>query len=453
MNSKKPLSFRQLLPILTIVFVDSMGFTIVLPVVPFYALAFGAPPSAVGLLIMVYALAQFIFAPILGGLSDRYGRKTILTIAQIGTFGSLLLMGFAWALPVLFIARLLDGITGANMSTVQSAISDMSTKEDRTRGLGLVGAASGLGFVIGPVVGGLALRLANNNYAAPAFVGASFALLSILLTVFLFKETLPKSDRSRPKQRTRILTSLVQGLRSPELGPLYLFVFAAQFIFGMFTSVFSLFTLNRIGFNSVNNAIFFGAFGVMLMLMQGIFVGRWVKRFGEYRVLVLSFVMASIGFGIAAFTPQQAVPWYSESAMMAELTQFGSASIDLSLLPSEAGAGWFGFLIILIGLLPGPLGFTLQLPTINTLITKRTDPTEVGQALGMSASFVGAGTVAGPLLGGWLFEAIAPGAPFAISSILSVGILAVLMIFHRRDSAAEKNNHTVAVTQPVSSRP
>ena len=452
MNSHQSISFRQLLPILTIVFVDSMGFTIVLPVVPFYALAFGAPPSAVGLLIMVYALAQFVFAPILGGLSDRYGRKVILTVAQIGTFASLLLMGFAWALPVLFIARLLDGITGANMSTVQSAISDMSTKEDRARGLGLVGAASGLGFVLGPMVGGLALRFAGNNYAAPAFVGAAFAFLSILLTAFLFRETLPKHKRTEPKKRVPVYRSLIEGLQSPQLGPLYLFVFAAQFIFGMFTSVFSLFTLNRIGFNSVNNAIFFGTFGVMLMLMQGVFVGRWVKRFGEYRVLVLSFVMASIGFGIAAFTPQQAVPWYSESAMIAELTQFGSASIDLSLLPSEVGAGWFGFLIILIGLLPGPLGFTLQLPTINTLITKRTDPAEVGQALGLSASFVGAGTVAGPLLGGWLFESIAPGAPFAISSVLSVVILVVLVFIHRRDQQAHSAKNMLAKTQPVSSQ-
>ena len=422
------LTFRQLLPILTIVFVDSMGFTIVLPVVPFYALAFGASPTIVGVLVMCYALAQFLFAPILGRLSDRFGRKSILVIAQIGTFGSLLLMGFAWALPILFLARILDGITGANLSTVQAAVSDMTTKEDRARGLGLVGAAAGMGFVFGPMISGLALRLADNSYTAPALAGASFALLSIILTTFVFKETLPANKRSVSSNHQSVWKLVANGLRSPQLGPLYLLAFAAQFIFGMFTSVFALFTLNRIGFNSFNNAIFFGIFGISLMLMQGLFVGRWVRRFGEYRVLIASFLLTMLGFGLAAFTPQQAVPWYSEAAMVAELSQQGEVSAQLALLPSEVGAGIGAFLFILFGLLPGPLGFTLQLPTINTLITKRADSAEIGQALGVSAAFVGAGTIVGPLLAGWLFDNIAPGAPMAANSILSFILLIAVLL-------------------------
>ncbi|MEM7029191.1 MAG: MFS transporter [Chloroflexota bacterium] len=432
MSNKNQLTFRQLLPILTIVFVDSMGLTIVLPVVPFYALAFGAEPTMVGLLIMCYALAQFIFAPILGSLSDRFGRKPILVIAQIGTFSSLLLMGFAWALPILFIARVLDGITGANLSTVQSAVSDMTTKDDRAKGLGLVGAASGMGFVFGPMISGLALRLAGNNYAAPAFVAAAFALLSIILTTFVFRETLSPAKRSVTPKRRPVWQTLISGLRSPQLGPLYLLAFAAQFIFGMFTSVFALFTLNRIGFNSVNNAVFFGVFGLSLMVMQGIFVGRWVKRFGEYRVLMASFVLTMFGFGLAAFTPQQAVPWYSRDAMVSELSQQGAIADQLALLPSEAGAGIGAFLFILFGLLPGPLGFTLQLPTINTLITKRVSSAEVGQALGVSAAFVGAGTVVGPVLSGWLFDSLAPAAPMAINAILSFILLLVLLASRQR---------------------
>lgn len=437
-TNSNQLTFRQLLPILTIVFVDSMGFTIVLPVVPFYALAFGGEPTVVGLIIMCYALAQLIFAPILGRLSDRFGRKRILILAQIGTFGSLLLMGFAWALPILFLARILDGITGANLSTVQSAVSDMTTKEDRARGLGLVGAAAGMGFVFGPMISGLALRLANNSYAAPAFVGASFALLSIILTTFVFRETLPPAKRSHRQtneattQRQPIWQLLLDGLRSPQLGPLYFLAFAAQFIFGMFTSVFALFTLNRIGFNSVNNAVFFGIFGLSLVLMQGVFVGRWVERFGEYRVLRASFVLTMLGFGLAALTPQQAVPWYSEAAMVAELSQQGAVSEQLTLLPSEAGAGIGAFLFVLFGLFPGPLGFTLQLPTINTLITKRVNTAVIGESLGVSAAFVGAGTVVGPLLGGWLFDNIAPAAPMAANALLSLLLLIAVIIGRQR---------------------
>lgn len=431
-ESTNQLTFRQLLPILTIVFVDSMGFTIVLPIIPFYALAFGAEPTIVGLLIMSYALAQLVFAPILGRLSDRFGRKPVLVVAQIGTFGSLLLMGMAWALPILFLARILDGITGANLSTIQSAVSDMTTKEDRARGLGLVGAASGMGFVFGPLVSGLALRLAGNNYAAPAFVGASFALLSILLTVFMFRETLPADKRQVSPRREPIWSILARGLRSPELGPLYLLAFAAQFIFGVFASIFALFTLNRIGFNSVNNAIFFGVFGVSMMLMQGVFVGRWVKRFGEYRVLMASFLLTMFGFGLAAFTPQQAVPWYSRADMVAELSQQGAVSDQLALLPSEVGAGLGAFIFILFTLLPGPLGFTLQLPTINTLITKRVGSSDIGQALGVSAAFVGAGTIVGPFLGGWLFDNIAPAAPMAANALLSFVLLILIIVGRQR---------------------
>ncbi len=454
-TNNNQLTFRQLLPILTIVFVDSMGFTIVLPIVPFYALAFGAPPSMVGVLIMCYALAQFIFAPILGRLSDRFGRKPVLVVAQIGTFLSLLLMGFAWALPILFLARVLDGITGANLSTVQSAVSDMTSKQDRAKGLGMVGAAAGLGFVFGPTISGLALRLTENNYAAPAFVGAGFALLSIILTTFMFRETLAPEKRSSVQKlsgapkREPVWQLLLNGLRSPQLGPLYLLAFAAQFIFGMFTSVFVLFTLNRIGFNSFNNAIFFGIFGFSLVLMQGVFVGRWVKRYGEYRVLIASFILTMLGFGLASLTPQQAVPWYSEAAIVAELSQQGAASDQLALLPSESGAGYGAFLFVLLGLFPGPLGFTLQLPTISTLITKRVNSAEIGQSLGVSAAFVGAGTVVGPPLGGWLFDNIAPGAPMAVNAILSFILLLAVIAGRQRIVAPTTIVNPLQMVQPI----
>jgi DHA1 family tetracycline resistance protein-like MFS transporter len=422
------LSLRQLIPVLFIVFIDTMGITIVIPIMPFYALAFNAPPAVVGLLLMSYALAQVIFAPILGNFSDRFGRKPVLALAQVGTFASLLLLGFAWALPALFLARILDGITGANMSTVQSAITDMTSARSRAKGLGLVGAAFGVGFIVGPLVSGLALRLAGNNYSAPAFVAAGFAFLSIMLTTFVFRETLPADKRKgRVAQRVGVL-GVLEGVRSAQLRPFYVLVFAVQFIFAMFTSTFALFTLNRIGFNSINNAIFFGVFGTCLVLMQGVFVGRWVQRYGEYRVLIASFMLTTFGFGLAAFTPQQAVPWYSEAAMLAELSQVGDVSAQVALLPPEEGSGLTAFLFVLFSLLPGPLGFTLQLPTLNTLITKHVPTDTVGKALGMSSAFAGIGNVLGPLLGGWLFDSIAPGAPFAVNGSLSLVVLGILLM-------------------------
>lgn len=426
-DAEQSLDIKQVLPILFVTFIDTMGLTIVIPILPFYILAFDASPGLVGLLIMSYSLAQFIFAPILGRLSDRYGRKPILALAQVGTFASLLLLGFAWALPVLFFARIVDGITGANFSTVQSAISDMTDKRSRARGLGLVGAAFGAGFVIGPLLGGLALRLGNNNYSAPAFVAAGFAFLSIMLTTFVFRETLPPEARSTDAECQSSIDRLLSGLRSPQLGPLYAFVFAAQGVFGIFISSFAIYTLNRLGFNSVNNSLFFGIFGMIQVVFQGVFVGRWVPRFGEYRMLLASFLLSAIGYGIAAFTPQQAAPWYSEEAMIAELSQEGGTLAQIELLPDEDNRGFGALLFLVIGLLPVPIGFSLQVPVLNTLLTKRVSPAEIGQTLGTSAAFLGAGTVLGPAIGGWLFDQIAPWAPFATNAILSLLLLLIVI--------------------------
>jgi len=406
-----------------------MGATILIPILPFYATAFGASATTIGLLLSAYAFAQIIFGPALGRASDRFGRKPVLTVAQIGTFLSLLVLGFANSLLLIFASRILDGITGANLSTVQSAVSDKTSSEDRGKGLGLVGAASGLGFIAGPLLSGLALALFDNDYSAPAFLAAGFSFTSIVLTTIMFRETLPPESRKPTERgqgssaRLRVFTSA----RSSELGPFYLFAFAVQIIFTMFTATFTLYTLNRLGFDSLSNAIFLGLFGLMLVAMQGVFVGKLIARFGEYRVLAMSLVMTAVGFGTASLAPQQAVPWYSRSELVAELGQEGAAADQLALLPPEAGAGIGAFIFILFGLLPGPLGYTLQLPTINTLITKRAGRTDIGETLGISSAFVGAGTVLGPLVGGYLFTTIAPGAPYALGALLSLVLLVALL--------------------------
>lgn len=217
------------------------------------------------------------------------------------------------------------------------------------------------------------------------------------------------------------------GVRSGEVGHFYLFALAVQLIFTMFTATFTLFTLNRLGFDSLSNAIFLGLFGVMLVAMQGVFVGRLVARFGEYRVLAASLVMTATGFGLASLAPQQAVPWYSRADLSAELGQLDGAAEQLALLPPETGAGLGGFLFIMFALLPGPLGFTLQLPTINSLLTKRAGRSDIGETLGISAAFVGLGTVIGPLAGGYLFARFAPGAPYLAGSALSLLLLVTLL--------------------------
>ena len=184
------LDFKRIFPIIVIVFVDLLGLSIIIPLLPLYAARFSATPIVIGILQATYPFMQFIGAPILGRLSDRFGRKPVLVVSQIGTLAGFILLGFANTLALLFISRLIDGLSGANISTAQAAIADSTNEKTRTQGLGLVGAAFGLGFVFGPVIAFIVLAATGQNYQAVAWAAALFSLVSILLTLFWFRETL-----------------------------------------------------------------------------------------------------------------------------------------------------------------------------------------------------------------------------------------------------------------------
>ncbi len=168
------LDFKRVLPILVIVLVDLIGLSIIIPILPYFAARFSATPIVIGILQATYPLMQFVGAPILGRLSDRFGRRPILIISQIGTFAGFILLGFANTLWLLFLSRFIDGLSGANMSTAQAAIADTTTEKTRTQGLGLIGAAFGVGFVLGPMIAYLVLALSGGNYQAVAFTAADF---------------------------------------------------------------------------------------------------------------------------------------------------------------------------------------------------------------------------------------------------------------------------------------
>src|SRR5215208_1187378 len=183
------LDFKRILPIVVIVFVDLLGLSIIIPLLPLYAARFSATPLVIGILQATYPLMQFVGAPILGHLSDRFGRKPVLIVSQIGTFAGFILLGFSNTLLLLFISRVIDGLSGANISTAQAAISDSTNERTRTQGLGLVGAAFGVGFVLGPIIAYIVLALSGGDYRTVALTAAVFSLISILLTTFWFSET------------------------------------------------------------------------------------------------------------------------------------------------------------------------------------------------------------------------------------------------------------------------
>ncbi|MEM7335547.1 MAG: MFS transporter [Chloroflexota bacterium] len=426
------LDFKKILPIIFIVFVDLMGLTIIIPIIPFYTLSFNAPPVMIGLVSAAYPLMQLIGGPVLSSLSDRYGRKPILALAQVGTFLSLVMLGFANALWMIIAARLLDGITGANLPTVQAAIADQTTAKTRSQGLGLIGAAFGLGFILGPVISGIALTLSGNNYSSPAFVASGFAFLSIILTTFVFKETLPPEKRGQPADGPNGFSfkKLVDGVRDPVIGALFILIFLQQVVFFAFQIMFAPFSLNRLGLNSVGNTIVFVFVGMISVIVQGGLIGKLTTRFGERRLLIYGLGILAIGLILVGFTPQQSVPWYSEEAIITELQQGQSdTAIDITeqieLLPSENNQGITGLIFLLITMVPIVVGASVLQPSVNSLITQRVNPTEIGAALGISAAFVSLANIFGPLWGGVAFDFIAPQAPFWIGG----AVTAVLVPF------------------------
>ncbi|MGD2078045.1 MAG: MFS transporter [Chloroflexota bacterium] len=427
------LDFKRILPIFVIVLVDLLGLTIIIPLLPLYATTFGASPLVIGLLGAAYPIMQFIGAPLLGRLSDRYGRKPVLVISQIGTLVGFLVLGFASTLWMLFLSRIIDGISGANIATAQAAISDSTSEKTRTQGLGLIGAAFGLGFIIGPVIAFVSLEASDQNYHVPAFVAAAFSLLSILLTAFWFQETLPESQQHEQTERASFsFKSLITAVGHPTVGLLLVLMFAQQLAFGGFEQLLALFTLNRLGLNASGNAIVFVYVGIIVVAVQGGLIGRWSRRFGDRRLIYAGLALLAGGLLAIGLTARQPPPWYSQEALQEELVAEQQMpgetppTEDIPVeLPDDSNNGWLGLIWLLIAMIPVAIGGGILQPAINSLITKRIDPVDVGGMLGISAAFLSAANAVAPIIGGVLFEAIGSGAPFVFWSLLMSLLLVI----------------------------
>ena len=244
------LDLKSILPIIVIVFVDLLGLSIIIPLLPLYAARFSATPFTIGLLQATYPMMQFLGAPILGRLSDKYGRRPILVISQLGTLAGFILLGFANTLFLLFVSRIIDGLSGANISTAQAAISDSTNESTRTQGLGLIGAAFGMGFILGPVIAFIVLAATGQNYQAVAFTAAFFSLVSILLTLVWFRETRTANSPSASARRPFSFGAMKYALGRPQIGFLLILMFFYQIAFGGYEQLFSLFTLTQLGMDA-----------------------------------------------------------------------------------------------------------------------------------------------------------------------------------------------------------
>lgn len=425
------LDFKKILPVFIIVLIDLLGLTIIIPLMPLYAATYGADALTIGLLGAAYPLMQFIGAPVLGRLSDRYGRKPVLVVSQVGTLVGFLILGFAGSLWALFLARIIDGLSGANIATAQAVITDSTTPKTRTQGLGLLGAAFGLGFIIGPILAFVSLAASGNNYHVPAFVAAGFSAISIVLTLVWLPETLPAAQRGRLGRTGAFsLAALWQALGHPAVGLLLALMFAQQVAFGGFEQLLALFTLNRLGLNASGNTVVFVFVGVIVVAVQGGLIGIWSRRFGDRRLVYAGLLALAVGLTLTALTPAQAVPWYSQAALNAELTtrgvghvnEFATGNLAVN-LPPDDNTGWLGLVWLLAAMVPASIGGGILQPAINSLITKRVSADEVGGMLGVSAALLSAANALAPLAFGAVFQWWGASAPFLLGGVLLLALL------------------------------
>ena len=427
MAEESKLDFKRVLPLFVIVLIDLLGLTIIIPLLPLYAVTFEANALTIGILSAAYPVMQFLGAPVLGRLSDRYGRRPILIISQIGTLIGFIVLGLANGLWMLFIARIIDGISGANISTVQAAITDSTTEETRTQGLGLIGAAFGLGFIIGPIIAFGALAASGNNYSVPAFVAAGFSLASILLTTFWFKET-HTGDRQSAKKSPFSMASLFDALKHPGVGILLVMMFVQQFAFGGLEYLLSLFTLSRLGMNASNNAALFVYLGLIIVAVQGYFIGRWSRRFGERRLIFATMALLAVGMFLTALTPRKPPATYSRERLEAELQAESAGETEIRIeLPDDDNTGWLGLGWLLVAMIPAAIGGGALQPAINSLITKRVSAAEVGGMLGISTSMFSGANAITPVVNAALFQEFGPSAPFVTGGVVLVVLLIVAL--------------------------
>lgn len=426
---------NRLLTIFLVVFVDLLGFSLILPLLPYYAEAYGANELTVGLLTASYAAAQLIGAPVLGRLSDQRGRRPILLISIAGTalgflllalaevlgqsigaafFGANLVIINGLILGLLFVSRILDGLTGGNISVAQAYISDVTPPQDRGRAFGLIGAAFGLGFIIGPVVGGLlAERL---GYAAPALVAMTIAIVNLAAVYLYLPESLTPEVRAENASRPRPafnFSSLVTALRRPRVGPLFHIRFFFGMAFSMFQSIFALYAAGYpLNLSVEQTGLVLGYVGVLSVFVQGFAIGRLTKRYSDKQLMLSASILMAVSLLLWGFAPNV-----------------------------------WTLLIVM-----APLAFAggVLNTVINSALSKSVYPEEIGGTLGISASLESLTRVISPALGGLLLSLARPWGPALFTSVIMVWVASFIWrrLFVNPDPPLEQRSGDAGVSLP-----
>lgn len=364
---------KPLIIIFVTVFIDLVGFGIVIPALPYYVEgeAFRATPFDIGLLFASYSLMQFIFSPILGGLSDKYGRRPILFFSLMGSALGYLFIGYAFALWMVFAGRIISGITGGNISTAQAYIADVTTRENRAKGMGLFGATFGLGFIFGPAIGGI---LSRYGIHVPFVFAAVLSFVNAILLYFILPETVKKgaataAGEETGKRRNRVI-ELFESLRDARFGTLAAIYFFLITAFSIMTYAFVLYTIFRFGYSAEQNGYIFAFIGALAVIFQGGFFNRMVYKFGENPLVIIGCLMMTAGFIIIPFIA----------------ADFGGLIGLLSVVSLMA------------------IGNAIAAPALSSLASKISSESEQGKALGVMQSSASLARAIGPAVGGVLLN-------------------------------------------------
>lgn len=389
-----------------IVFMDLLGFGIIIPLLPLYATNYHASVLQVGFLFSIYSACQFLASPILGAISDRVGRRPVLVFSQLGSAVGYLLLGIVmslhwshpgYALLLIYVSRVIDGVSGANVSTAQAYVSDVTTAQNRAKGMGVLGAAFGVGFAMGPALGAL-LVLAHP--ALPGYFAAAMSLGALAQTYL----RLPESRVHRPAESAGWMhpRRFVPILRHRRLVQLLLIAFCSMVAFAMLQSIVALFLNDRrtFGFNYWQVALFYAYLGIVILIVQGGFISRLTKRFGEWPLVTLGPILVGAGMSLLALTGYEP-----------------------------------RLIILLLGGATNAVGRSLQTPTLYALISHNSDPREQGVVFGLNQGLSSIAQVIGPILATLTFGFWIAG-PFVLAAAIVLMVAAWTFRLRRQSRPA-----------------
>ena len=364
-ESKEKFLTKPLLIIFLTVLIDLIGFGIVIPLLTFYAEEFNATPLDIGLLVASYSLMQFIFAPIIGSLSDRYGRRPVLFFSIIGSGIGYLMLGLANSLWMIYASRILGGITAGNLSTAQAYIADVTTRETRAKGMGLFGMAFGLGFILGPAIAGF---LSKFGHAVPFLFASALSFSNAILLFFILPESI-KPNTVLHERKSR-LAEIISALKDRKFSTITMEYFLLVTAFSIMTTSFAYYTMTNFGYNASETGYLLGYVGFVAVVTQGFLLGKLANEYGEEKLV-------SIGALILALS-----------------------LIAVPLVSRESG----GLIALLIGTALFSFGNSIASPSLNSLASKMARDDEQGKVLGIMQSAASLARVIGPFICGILLN-------------------------------------------------